>query len=170
MRASTVKEKFVYALQEPSGLDIASTDRQRVVIAAERHSRACLAAQSRHPSWPANSERMPVSGGAIEPTGGESRTAVAARQLPRGLQDAGAGINGLTRLDLGHRYSWRAGCPVPDPGPGFPAGRRTSQRRKARVPGGAARTGLYKPPGTRICLAAELCSGESPEGTDRDGY
>ena len=105
MRASTVKQKFQYVLQKPSSLDIPSTGRQRVVIAAERHSRARLSAQSRHPSWPTNSERMPVSGRVIEPNDGASRTAVAARQLPRGLQDAGAGINGLTRLNLGHRYS-----------------------------------------------------------------
>jgi hypothetical protein len=101
MRESTVKAKFLYVLQEPFSLNIPYTDRQRVVIAAdeqvaaERQSRARLAAQSPLLSLPAKSEHMPVNGGVIEPTAGESRAAIAARQLQRGLrglQDAGAGL------------------------------------------------------------------------------
>jgi len=101
MRESTVKAKFLYLLQEPFTLDIPYTDRQRVVIvadeqiAAERQSRDRLTEQARREPLPAESERMPLTGGVIAPEANESHGAVAARHLQRGLQglqDAGAGL------------------------------------------------------------------------------
>jgi hypothetical protein len=93
MRESTVKAKFLYVLQEPFSLDIPYTDRQRVVIAAD--DAVAEERESRRPALPAVSEHVPPKGRVIEPTAGESRAAVAARQMQRGLrglQDAGTGV------------------------------------------------------------------------------
>jgi hypothetical protein len=89
MRDSSVKVKFLYVLQERFSLEIPYTDRRRVVIApddqvaAERQARARVA-ETLRPPWPAKRHGVPVSGGVIEPAAGESRAAVAARQLQRG--------------------------------------------------------------------------------------
>jgi hypothetical protein len=95
MRDSSVKVKFLYVLQERFSLEIPYTDRRRVVIApddqvaAERQARARVA-ETLRPPWPAKRHGVPVSGAVIEPAAGESRAAVAARQLQRGLRGSRA--------------------------------------------------------------------------------
>jgi hypothetical protein len=101
MRELTVKTKFLYVLQETFTLDIAYTDRQRIVIAsddqvaAERQSRAGLPGPAGHRSLPAGGEPTTAGGDAGVPAAGTSAGAVAARHLQRGLhglQDAGTGL------------------------------------------------------------------------------
>ena len=162
MRESTVEEKFLYVLQELSSLYIPSTGRQRVVIAAEPHSRARRAAQPRYPSWSANSEHTPVHGGAIEATSGESGAAAAARQLKRGMRDAGAGINGLSRLNFGHHAIHGA----PDAQSRIPGldSRQAAEPASGEKPA-SPRARPQSLSDTRTCLAAE-----HQERTDRDEY
>jgi hypothetical protein len=103
MKESTVRAKYLYVLQEPFSLDIPYTDRQRVVIArdeqvaAERQSRGLLATHSQRPSLPKERERKPLNSSASEPTSDESRAALAARQLQRGLRGLQGASVGLKR-------------------------------------------------------------------------
>ena len=101
MRELTVKTKFLYVLQEPFTLDIAYTDRQRIVIASDdqvaavRQSRARLPEQARRRSLPAGGERTAAGGDAGESAVDKSVGAVAAQRLQQGLhglQDAGTGL------------------------------------------------------------------------------
>ena len=99
MRELTVKTKFLYVLPEPFTLDLAYTDRQRIVIAAdddvakERQSRARSSEQARR--LPADRERPPASGDGSEVAVVKAVGAAAAQRLQRGLhglQDAGTGL------------------------------------------------------------------------------